>query len=327
MSQKDKPAADVSHGVRLVTVGEEASGQRIDNFLAGLLPGVPRGRIYRMLRTGEVRVNRGRVRPTSRVAAGDEVRVPPVSIRAAQPAAVPRSVHAALAGAVVFEDRDVLVINKPGGIAVHGGSGISAGVVEALRGQKPEWAELGLAHRLDRETSGVLVLAKRRSALRTLHAAFREDRVAKVYEALVDGYWPHGGETIDLPLRVDERRNGERHVVVAADGKPSVTRVSVIEARRNASLLKVEPQTGRTHQIRVHLAHLGFPIAGDERYGDPDRNAGFRRCGLRRLFLHAQSIAFDDGHGGERLYTAALPADLTDPLPILLGAGGARRRR
>lgn len=301
-----------------VTVDEDGAGQRIDNFLIAHLKTVPRTRVYRMLRKGEVRVNKGRVKPTHRLAVGDSVRIPPVFVDESKSPKAPRRVTDLLAQSVLYEDRDLLVINKPGGVAVHGGSGVSHGVVEALREIRPEWSEVALAHRLDRETSGVLVLAKRRAALRRLHADFREDRVSKVYQALVVGYWPHGNRVIDLPLKVSERRGGERHVVVAPDGKPSVTRVTVTDGRKAASLLTVSPETGRTHQIRVHLAHLGFPIAGDDRYGDADTNRALSRRGLPRLFLHAQSIGFDDGVGGEQLFTAPLPTDLSKVLPRML---------
>lgn len=318
MSQKKNPTG-VAQGVRYVTVSEDSAGQRVDNFLLGHLKGVPKTRLYRMMRKGEVRVNKGRVKPTQRLAVGDTVRIPPVYIEPTDSRGqAPRHIIEALRDSVLFEDRDVLVINKPGGIAVHGGSGVSWGVVEALRTMSETWSEVALAHRLDRETSGVLVLAKRRAALRRLHADFREDRVSKVYQALVVGYWPHGHHVIDLPLRVSERRGGERHVIVAPDGKPSITEVTVTDARRAASLLTINPKTGRTHQIRVHLAHYGFPIAGDARYGEEDVNRQLAKQGLPRLFLHAQSIAFDDGVGGERLFSAPLPKDIGKQLPRLL---------
>ncbi|MEM7610909.1 MAG: RluA family pseudouridine synthase [Pseudomonadota bacterium] len=310
MSEKENPTTGAATSVRYATVDSGSDGQRIDNYLSRELPGVPKSRIYRMLRTGEVRVNKGRVKPTRRVQDGDIVRIPPISTRKSGAAVVAPSLARELMAAVLFEDKDLLVINKPGGLAVHGGSGLSFGVVEALRTLDPAWHELSLAHRLDRETSGVLVLAKRRSALRRLHEAFREDRVSKVYLALVDGYWEHGTTTIDLPLAVHERKGGERHVGVSAGGKPSVTEVSPTESRREATLLTLRPRTGRTHQIRVHLAHMGHPIAQDQRYGDAERNKAFRQDGLPRLFLHAQSIAFDHGGGTEQIFNAPLSDDL-----------------
>lgn len=319
MSSKENKSPAVRH----VRIGPESDGQRIDNFLAGELPGVPRGRIYRMLRKGEVRLNKGRVKPTTRVHDGDDVRIPPVTITPRSDGRVPGAIARRLEAAVVFEDRDLLVIDKPAGMAVHGGSGLSFGCVEALRAMRESWGELSLAHRLDRDTSGVLVLAKRRSALRRLHAAFREDRVSKVYEALVDGHWDHGGVTVDAPLFVHSRQGGERYVTVDAAGKPSLTEVRRVDACRDASLVVAKPLTGRTHQIRVHLQYMGHPIAGDTRYGDPARNEWHRKRGLDRLFLHAQSIAFDLGDGNERLFSAPLPEALNRYLDTLFG--GRRR--
>lgn len=330
MSQKENPESSESSRVRHVRIDERSDGQRIDNYLMRELSGVPKSRIYRMLRKGEVRVNKGRVKPTHRVASGDTVRIPPVVMASSDEIRVPHSLAARLEAAVLFEDKELVVINKPGGIAVHGGSGLSFGVVEAMRTLRPDWTDLALVHRLDRETSGALVLAKRRSALRRLHEAFREDRVAKVYLALVDGYWEHGATTIDLPLATHERRGGERFVVVAADGKPSITAVVPNESRREASMLTLRPATGRTHQIRVHLAHMGHPIAGDERYGDEARNREFQADGLPRLFLHAQSIAFDDGVGGEQIFSAPLPDDLQAYLEKVMArrtVTAERRRR
>lgn len=327
MSEKENPQSHTASKVRFVDVDADSDGQRVDNFLMRELPGVPKGRIYRMMRKGEVRVNKGRVKPTSRVTAGDSVRIPPVVIDEAVEARVPRRLADALEAAILFEDKELLVINKPGGIAVHGGSGLSFGVVEAMRAIKPEWSELSLAHRLDRETSGALVMAKRRSALRRLHEAFREDRVGKVYMAMVDGYWEHGTTTIDLPLAVHNRRGGERHVQVAPDGKPSITAVVPNESRREASLLTLRPQTGRTHQIRVHLAHMGNPIAGDTRYGDDVRNQEFKADGLPRLFLHAQSIAFDNGSGVEQIFSAPLPDDLQNYMEKVLAKRSVTKQR
>ncbi|MEL7297793.1 MAG: RluA family pseudouridine synthase [Pseudomonadota bacterium] len=311
MSEKENPPSATRSQVSFREVDAGSDGQRIDNYLQRELPGVPKGRIYRMLRKGEVRVNKGRVKPADRLKQGDTVRIPPVSVATRDTPQVPRHLTERLRDAVIFEDKTLVVINKPGGIAVHGGSGLSFGVVEAMRTLQPDWQDLALVHRLDRETSGALVLAKKRSTLRRLHEAFREDRVSKVYKAMVDGYWPHGGTVIDAPLSVRERRGGERHVMVTADGKPSRTRVEPLECRRYASLLMLYPETGRTHQIRVHLAHMGHPIVGDERYGEEARNKELAAEGLPRLFLHAQSIAFDDGVGGEQIFSAPLPSDLS----------------
>ncbi|MEO0576487.1 MAG: RluA family pseudouridine synthase [Pseudomonadota bacterium] len=330
MSEKENTGSTEVSKARFVIVDADDAEQRIDNYLLRVLNGVPKSRIYKMLRKGEVRVNKGRVKPTTRLAAGDSVRIPPVYIDERAAAAPPASALATLKARVLFEDKSLLVINKPSGMAVHGGSGLSFGVIETLRSAGGDWAGLGLAHRLDRETSGVLVLSKKRSALRALHAAFREDRVSKVYQALVAGNWQQGAMTIDAPLAVNERRSGERHVSVAADGKPSITRVSPIEVRKAASLLTLRPESGRTHQIRVHLQHMGHPIAGDSRYGDPAVNAEFRADGLKRLFLHAQSIAFDDGNGQEQLFSAPLPERLQEYVVKILArpsVNTTRRRK
>ena len=298
-----------SSKVRKVRVAADRAGQRIDNFLRGQLPGVPKGRIYRLLRRGEVRVNGGRVRAEYKLAEGDEVRVPPARIRAA--GAPPSDKQAArILEHVIYEDKRLLVINKPTGIAVHGGSGVSHGAIELLRHARPELRDLALVHRLDRETSGCLVLAKRRSALRELHAKFREGQVEKNYLALVVGDWQLGEQLIDAPLFVQNRKGGERHVVVRKDGKPARTLVRLSRTFGKYSLLQCSPETGRTHQIRVHLQSVDFPIAGDERYGDEEANTIARKRGLKRLFLHAQSIAFADDSGNDLHFTAPLADDL-----------------
>jgi 23S rRNA pseudouridine955/2504/2580 synthase len=295
--------------VRKVRIGPERAGQRIDNFLRGQLPGVPKGRLYRLLRRGEVRVNGGRVRAEYKLVEGDEVRVPPARIRAE--GAPPTDKQAGkILDHVLYEDKRVLVINKPTGVAVHGGSGISHGVIELLRHARPELKDLGLVHRLDRETSGCLVIAKRRSALRELHARFREGQVEKNYFALVVGDWQLGEQRIDAPLFVQNRKGGERHVVVRKDGKKAITVVRLSRTYGKYSLLQCSPETGRTHQIRVHLQSVGYPIAGDERYGEEEANRVARKRGLRRLFLHAQSIAFSDDSGNELHFTAPLADDL-----------------
>ncbi len=310
-------------GVRKLAIDHDTAGQRIDNFLRRHLPGVPKGRLYRLLRRGEVRVNGGRVRADYRLEAGDEVRVPPARINTAGAPPPGRRVED-LASRIIFEDKLLLVVNKPGGVAVHGGSGVSFGVIELLRAARPELKDLSLVHRLDRETSGCLVLAKRRSALRSLHEQFREGRVEKNYLALVAGDWQHGELLIDQPLEVRNRRGGERHVVVDGSGKPAVTRVRLARQCGAYSLLQCQPETGRTHQLRVHLAAVGHPIVGDERYGDPETNREAAGLGLGRLFLHAQSIAFPDRSGNERHFTAPLADDLER---FLAGELPARQKR
>lgn len=310
MQEKSPPAKDGQKtGVRKVAISSDDAGQRVDNFLRRHLPGVPKSRVYRLLRRGEVRVNGGRVRADRKLVEGDEVRIPPAHIDKAG-APPPQSRVNDLSDCVLFEDKYLLVVNKPGGVAVHGGSGISHGVIELLRAARPELKDLSLVHRLDRETSGCLVLAKRRSALRALHEMFREGRVEKNYLALVAGDWQQGEQLIDAPLLVTNRRGGERHVLVHADGKPAATRVRLSRKHGIYSLMQCQPQSGRTHQIRVHLAAAGHAIVGDERYGNPDTNAKAYAHGLKRLFLHAQSISFPDMNGNELHFTAPLADDL-----------------
>ncbi len=309
-------------GVRKIVIDDEQAGQRIDNFLRRQLPGLPKGRLYRILRRGEVRVNGGRVRAEYRLLPGDQVRIPPARINAGPDAPAAGKV-ADLDGQVLFEDKRLLVINKPSGLAVHGGSGISHGVIELLRAARPELRDLSLVHRLDRETSGCLVLAKRRSALRELHAKFRDGTVEKNYFALVVGDWQLGDQWADAPLLVEHRKNGERHVVVSGAGKPAQTRMRLSRTFGKYSLLQCQPLTGRTHQIRVHALHLGHPVAGDERYGDPEANAVARKLGLKRLFLHAQSISFPDDSGNDLHFTAPL----ADDLERFLERGLSRRKK
>jgi len=308
-------------GVRKVLVDDEQSGQRIDNFLRRQLPGLPKGRLYRILRRGEVRVNGGRVRAEYKLKSGDEVRIPPARINAG-PEAPAAGKLADLEKQVIYEDKRLLVINKPSGLAVHGGSGISHGVIELLRAARPDLRDLSLVHRLDRETSGCLVLAKRRSALRELHAKFRDGTVEKNYFALVIGDWQLGEQFVDAPLLVEHRKNGERHVVVSGAGKKAQTKMRLSRTFGKYSLLQCQPQTGRTHQIRVHALHTGHPVAGDERYGDPEENEIARKLGLKRLFLHAQSIAFPDASGNDLHFTAPL----ADDLERFLAKGLARKR-
>ncbi len=311
-------------GVRKVRVDEERAGQRIDNFLRNELPGVPKGRVYRLLRRGEVRVNGGRIRAEYRLREGDVVRIPPARVATGGPPPPERPARDMLKH-VLYEDKRLLVINKPAGVAVHGGSGISHGVIELLRHARPDLGNLGLVHRIDRETSGCLVMAKRRGALRELHAHFRDGHVEKNYLALVVGDWQYGEQLIDAPLLVTNRKGGERHVIVSKKGKEAQTRVSLSRTYGVYSLLQCAPMTGRTHQIRVHLRHAGHPIAGDDRYGDDEENKRARRFGLKRLFLHAQSIAFADGSGNELHFTAPLADDLEQFLTV--GVVEAQRQK
>jgi 23S rRNA pseudouridine955/2504/2580 synthase len=296
-----RPAAFVA------PVGEEAAGQRIDNWLLKVLKGVPRSHVYRLLRSGEVRVNSGRVDATYRVQAGDQVRIPPVRVAdtAARPAARPTEFP------VVFEDDALIVVDKPAGTAVHGGSGVSFGVIESLRAARPQAKFLELVHRLDRETSGLLVVAKKRAALVALQDAFRERHPRKRYLALVKGHWTRGSQQVTLGLRKYLTAEGERRVAVDRAGRESRTRFDLVEALDGFSLLSAEIETGRTHQIRVQLAHLGFPIAGDDKYGDFELNRRVAREGLKRMFLHAAELAFEHPISGAPVtLSAPLPEDL-----------------
>ena len=309
--------------VRRLTVSDDFAGQRLDNFLAREMKGVPKGHVYRLLRTGQVRVNGGRRKPDYRLEAGDELRLPPVRVaeRAASPGPLKRGA-ALLAAGVLHEDEVLLVVDKPSGLPVHGGSGLDGGLIEALRRLRDE-PGLELVHRLDRETSGCLVIARRRSALRALHAAFREGRVRKRYLALVAGRVPRPF-TSRAPLERFVKRGGERHVAVSDSGRAARTRFNPLAYGESYSLVEALPDTGRTHQIRVHAAHAGYPIAGDTRYGDKARNRELRELGLRRLALHASGIAFDHPRSGEPLeFDAPLPDDLRPVIERLTGYEGA----
>jgi 23S rRNA pseudouridine955/2504/2580 synthase len=304
------PAAQA---VRTLTVDAESTGQRLDNVLLRLLKGVPKTHVYRVIRSGEVRVNSGRAQADTRVAAGDRIRVPPMRLaerRAdAAPTAPPREFP------VLFEDEHLLAIAKPAGVAVHGGSGVSSGVIEQLRRARPQSRYLELVHRLDKETSGVLLLAKKRSALTALQDQFRARETGKVYAALVFGAWPKSLKVVDLALHKTLDAAGERHVRVVpaahADGRRSISLVRVVQPVGDCTLLDVTLKTGRTHQIRVHLAASGHPIVGDPKYGDFARNKAFaRERRFTRMFLHARELAFDHPASGERLtLTAPLPPE------------------
>jgi len=302
-------------GVRHLRIGPEDAGQRIDNLLLRELRGVPRGRIYSMVRKGEVRVGGRRIRPNHRVEEGDELRLPPVHTteRPAAPA-VPVALRERLASSVLHEDEGLLVVDKPSGLAVHGGSGVKVALVEALRVLRPDIAALELAHRIDRDTSGCVLLAKRRSVLRRLHTALRERTAEKRYLALVEGAWPRGLKHLEAPLERVLAASGERFVRVSAKGKPASTRVQVLRRLAGATLLEVRPETGRTHQIRVHLAHAGHPILGDEKYASPEQRAAAKARGADRLCLHAAAIAVPDWREGEigkmRAFEAPMPADM-----------------
>ncbi len=281
----------------LVEVGEESAAQRIDNFLLRELKGVPKSHVYRVLRSGEVRVNSGRVRPDYRLRPGDRVRVPPMRLPEAPVRPVPR----ALPLPVVFEDAALLVIDKPSGIAVHGGSGVSFGVIESLRATRPQARFLELAHRLDRDTSGLLIVAKKRSALLELHRSLREGEVEKTYLALVQGRWQGGARELSASLHKYLTASGERRVSVREDGQRALTRVKPVAVGEAFSFLEIRLLTGRTHQIRVHLAHAGHPVLGDDKYGDFEANRRLAGEGVKRLMLHAHRLAFRHPVTGEPL--------------------------
>jgi 23S rRNA pseudouridine955/2504/2580 synthase len=318
---EDEGAPVAKTALRTEVMGSEDAGQRLDKVLAKLLPQVPHTRLFRLLRKGEVRLNGKRVSGEVRVAEGDVLRVPPVRLEAPVVADVPRTPPRAmtklgeeLGRSKLYEDERLLVINKPSGVAVHGGSGISAGVIEALRAARPD-ETLELVHRLDRDTSGCLLVSRKMSTLRSLHAMLREeDAFDKRYLVLVRGKWELGKKRIDAPLRTDNRVGGERVVRVDAGGKEAISDFRVVQFFGGlATLLEVQLITGRTHQIRVHAAYAGHPVAGDERYGDPDYNKQLRTLGLNRIFLHAHSIGFEDP-------TRKVPISVSAPLPPELHA-------
>ena len=294
--------------VRLVTVTENQDGQRIDNYLFRIFKGVPKSHVYRILRSGEVRVNKKRIDQTYRLQAGDIIRIPPVKTAEREEKRIPDARFD-----ILYEDDSILVINKPAGVAVHGGSGVSFGVIEQLRAMRPEAKFLELVHRLDKETSGILVLAKKRSALTRLHEQIREGAIDKRYQALVHGNWKNQRQHVRLPLLKYHTADGERRVRVDAAGQASHTVFNVLRHYPDFTLLEAELKTGRTHQIRVHLASSGFVIAGDEKYGDYELNRQLQKGkkgedALKRMFLHACKITFVHPESGK-------PVTITAPLP------------
>lgn len=321
-------AAAPGHGVRHVTVSPDDAGQRLDNWLLRVLEGVPRSRIYRLLRKGEVRVNGRRAKPDARVEAADDVRLPPIRSAAdTGPRRVPDALIDTVERAVVHEDDELLVIAKPAGLAVHGGSGLAFGVIEALRASRPDEA-LELVHRLDRETSGLLLVARNRQTLRVLHALIREGRMDKRYLALVRGQWDLGKKTIDVPLDVRAKQGGERMVRVREGGKESESTFQAVDFfGARATLMQVDIATGRTHQIRVHAAFAGHPIAGDDKYGDREFNAEMKSLGLERMFLHAHAVSFEWPDSGRTFAVSVpLPPELAQVLDRLAATRRRRRR-
>ncbi|MHB8455132.1 MAG: 23S rRNA pseudouridine(955/2504/2580) synthase RluC [Acidiferrobacterales bacterium] len=315
--------------VRHIQVDSEHAGQRLDNFLISHLKGVPKTHIYRILRRGEVRINKGRKQADYRIQPGDIVRIPPLrtaeSVTRQQATSLDPTQYAWLDTRILYEDDAFLAIDKPAGLAVHGGSGVSLGLIEMLRRLRPQARFLELVHRLDRDTSGCLLIAKKRAVLLRLHAMLREGQVDKRYLALIAGSWAGKARTVSAPLRKNQLSSGERRVDVTDSGKESASRFtprqrygSTQDAAFAATLVEIRLLTGRTHQARVHSAHVGHPIAGDEKYGDRVFNTAMRAFGLRRLFLHAARLNFEHPMDSRKLaLEAELPVELTDALAHL----------
>ena len=301
--------------VKFVEITSEHSDQRIDNYLFTLLKGVPKSRIYRIIRKGEIRINGSRIKPDYKLNEGDKIRIPPVRIAEREAFILPsKKLQYLLEKNILYEDDALLVLNKPSGLAVHGGSGIKFGLIEALRLIRPKTDYFELVHRIDQETSGCLIVAKKRSTLRYLQEQMRNRRISKVYRALATGKWPRGIKRIDLPLMAFEQKTGEKIVRVNPKGKKSVTIFSVMKRYRNFTLLEALLETGRTHQIRVHAQHIGCPLAGDNKYGLDDINKDIRKSGLKRMFLHALKIGFSLPCGKNIFIEAPMPSDLSEHL-------------
>lgn len=314
MSTNDNSQPEIqSPKVQFVEISADHAGQRIDNFLMCQLKGVPRSLVYRIVRKGEVRVNKGRIKPEYRLKAGDMVRIPPVrQAEKKEPGKASDRVLQQIESSIIFEDKRILVLNKPSGLAVHGGSGLSYGVIEALRELRPNDKSLELVHRLDRDTSGCLLIAKKRSALRRLHEQLREGSMDKRYLTLLKGKWHGPSKWVDAPLLKNVVSSGERLVFVDQKGKDARTQFIPYSVGNEASLMSVKLDTGRTHQIRVHAQHIGHPIAGDEKYGDDEFNRQLKSKGLKRLFLHAFSLKFhlpDSESGEEKSIYVEAPLD------------------
>jgi 23S rRNA pseudouridine955/2504/2580 synthase len=309
----EQQGAEIRTAVRQFEVSEDEAGQRLDNFVHKHLGDIPRSRVYRVIRKGEVRVNGHRAGPDTRLQAHDKIRIPPVRVRPPEEVGRPSaSLQDTIRDAIIYEDAKLLVLDKPAGIAVHGGSGVSFGVIEALRASRPD-EHFELAHRLDRDTSGCLIVARSTPVLRVLHALFREEDTTfeKRYLTLLKGQWDLGKKRIDAPLRTDTRVGGERTVRVDASGKPSLSEFRPVQFfGKRATLMEVSLLTGRTHQIRVHAQHAGHPVAGDQKYGDKEYNESMRTLGLNRMFLHASSVSFEWPEGGQFSVNTPLPPEL-----------------
>jgi len=318
---RHKQAGEFRQGVRKEVVDEDNAGQRVDNYLMSQIRDVPRSIIYRIIRKGEVRVNKGRVKPDTRLKAGDEVRIPPVTRKEKPAQVVPGSrVQGVMETAIVFENDQMLVVNKPSGIAVHGGSGLSFGLIEVLRAARPQAKFLELVHRLDRDTSGLIMVAKKRSALRFLQDELRQKRIRKHYHALVSGQWDPDVARVGEPLLRFELKSGERRVRVDPAGKESLTLFRCLKQYGGYSLVEASPVTGRTHQIRVHSAWAGHPIAGDDKYMDDVSLKAFRSLGGERLMLHARALEFTLPSTGEAMRLEAPYDDAFEKVVSKLGA-------
>lgn len=304
----------LTHSPHLVDIRDDDVGQRIDNFLITYLKGVPKSRIYRLLRKGEVRVNKGRIKADYKLARGDQIRVPPIRVAEAPPAAVPGDkLLEVVAQAIIYEDDDLLAVNKPTGMAVHGGSGINLGLIEILR-HRFQSKRLELVHRIDRDTSGLVLVAKRRPVLAQIQDQFRAGSVDKRYQTLVAGSWPRHCRRVEAPLLKNQLAGGERIVRVSIQGKPSITEFRILQRYSAATLLEARLLTGRTHQIRVHTQHSGHPIVGDPKYGDAASEAITKQLGVPRLFLHAAQLSFEHPAKGPLTLSAPLAEDLQDVL-------------
>ncbi len=323
MTHSETPGATT--GAHTIRVPDDREGQRLDNFLLGHLKGAPRSLVYKLVRSGQVRVNGGRAKAERKLEVGDQIRIPPVRVsEIGEKATPPQGFMDALDSAIVFEDSRLLALNKPSGVASHGGSGISFGAIETLRASRPGHT-LELVHRLDRDTSGLLIVAKKRSALTEMQALMRGDRadakggIRKRYLALLAGRMPDGMMSVDAPLFVGLRQGGERHVQVHSAGKPSLSHFKVLERRGGQSYCEVRIESGRTHQIRVHALHIGHAVAGDDKYGDPAVNKRLRdQAGLKRLFLHASTLEFAlDAGKTPYVLNAPLAPELVDVLDRL----------
>ena len=309
---------EIAVKVQFVTIDEDNEGQRIDNFLVTKLKGVPKSMIYRIIRKGEVRVNKKRIKPEYKLQIGDMVRVPPVRVSQSNQDNAPSPKLAKvtqLEERIVYEDKHLIALNKPSGIAVHGGSGVNYGVIEALRSLRPQQKFIELVHRLDKETSGILLIAKKRSALKHLQDQLRKKQMQKDYLALVRGEWQKHDKLINAPLLKITLKSGERIVRVNAEGKPSQTRFKIVQKYQGATLVKASPLTGRTHQIRVHCQYTGHPIACDDKYSEAKFDDSMREQGLRRLFLHAAQLEFTHPDTEERM---TVHAELDSDLDALL---------